>query len=411
MVEDEILMAHEAQVKREGLPYLLPVRVAYDGPLPEPLDTALGRLQYVYWRGEEDDGMLVSTIQQSLEKPDHKLPLEAVGGAVPLDSNFYIVRPTDRECLSAIDRRDSIVLIKGARQMGKTSLLTRSLQKSREKGAICLRTDFQKLTSSSMKNEEIFFYSLAEMLSDQFPNVALPEDVWNQNRSAIFNFQRYIEREILGKADKHVVWALDEVDKLFACSYGGDVFALFRSWHNDRAFEPDGVWKNLTMAIAYATEPHLFITDINQSPFNVGTRLALSDFNLDQLTELNARYSKPLHNLEELTLFQRLTGGQPYLARRGFDYLVQQKATIEELERDADRDEGIFGDHLRRLLVALSNDPGTLEVVKAILRGAPVIDVNMFYRLRAGGLLAGSSERDFRIRCDTYTTYLTQHLF
>jgi len=31
------------------------------------------------------------------------------------------------------------------------------------------------------------------------------------------------------------------------------------------------------MAIAYATEAHMFITDMNQSPFNVGTRLSLAD--------------------------------------------------------------------------------------------------------------------------------------
>jgi eukaryotic-like serine/threonine-protein kinase len=54
--------------------------------------------------------------------------LEPVGGAVPLDSKFYIVRSTDSEFQSAIARQDSIVLVKGARQVGKTSLLARGLQ-------------------------------------------------------------------------------------------------------------------------------------------------------------------------------------------------------------------------------------------------------------------------------------------
>ena len=45
------------------------------------------------------------------------------------------------------------------------------------------------------------------------------------------------------------------------------------------------------MAIAYATEAHLFITDVNQSPFNVGTRLTVEDFTLSQVADLNERYS------------------------------------------------------------------------------------------------------------------------
>src|SRR5215510_2425524 len=43
--------------------------------------------------------------------------LEPVGGAVPLDSEFYIVRPVDEEFRAAIARGDSIVLVKGARQV------------------------------------------------------------------------------------------------------------------------------------------------------------------------------------------------------------------------------------------------------------------------------------------------------
>jgi hypothetical protein len=64
---------------------------------------------------------------------------------------------------------------------------------------------------------------------------------------------------------------------LFSHKYASDIFSLFRSWHNLRALDPYGPWCRLTIAIAYATEAHLFISDLNQSPFNVGTRLTLED--------------------------------------------------------------------------------------------------------------------------------------
>ena len=88
------------------------------------------------------------------------------------------------------------------------------------------------------------------------------------------NFERFLRREVLSKIDRQIVWGLDEVDRLFSCAFGSDIFGLFRSWHNKRALDPAGPWQHLTLVIAYATEAHLFITDLNQSPFNVGTRLA-----------------------------------------------------------------------------------------------------------------------------------------
>src|SRR5205814_9448331 len=115
-----------------------------------------------------------------------------------------------------------------------------------------------------------------------------PEDVPN------VNFRRFMRRAALGRDAGHLVWGLDEIDRLFDHSYAGDLFALFRAWHNERALDPTGPWARLTLAIAYATEAHLFISDLNQSPFNVGTRLELSDFTGQQVTELNRRYGSPL---------------------------------------------------------------------------------------------------------------------
>ena len=72
-----------------------------------------------------------------------------------------------------------------------------------------------------------------------------------------------------------VLWAVDEFDRLFTSPLGGEGCGLLRSWHNARAWDPGLPWNRLTIAIAYATEAHLFIDDLNQSPFNVGTRLML----------------------------------------------------------------------------------------------------------------------------------------
>jgi tRNA A-37 threonylcarbamoyl transferase component Bud32 len=335
---------------------------------------------------------------------------EPGGGAVSLDSEFYIVRPTDEEFRYAIARQDSIVLVKGAHQMGKTSLLARGLQHARAAGTKVVLTDFQKLNAAHFVSAETLFMALAEMIADQLELEVMPDQVWNSKRGANVNFERYLRREVLGKIESAVVWGLDEVDRLFSCNFGSEVFGLFRSWHNERSLDPTGPWERFTMAIAYATEAHLFITDMNQSPFTVGTRLALEDFSLGQVSELNLRYGLPLRDSMEIERFYRLVGGHPYLVSHGLHEMAVHGTTLASFEANADRDEGPFGDHLRRILVLLAQDQALCDVVRGVLEGRPCPTAVSFYRLRSAGIMSGESVIDVRPRCNLYKTYLKRYL-
>ena len=358
---------------------------------------------------EED---AVSTLPRSSPAPaaDAHTRLEPVGGAMPLDSKFYIVRHTDEEFRVAIARQDSIVLIKGARQVGKTSLLARGLQQARAAGARVVLTDLQKLNAGDLASATTFYLALADLIADQLGLDVAPDAVWNARRGPSINFERYIRREALGKISGSLVWGLDEVDRLFTCSFGSEVFGLFRSWHNERSLDPAGPWQRLTMAIAYATEAHLFITDMNQSPFNVGTRLMLEDFSRSQVADLNERYGSPLRDEGEVARYYRLVSGHPYLVRCGLQEMIVQRLDLTALEAIADRDDGPFGDHLRRIIASLEQDPAIREVARAILQGRPCPTQESFYRLRSAGLFTGSSARDVRPRCQLYAAYLEKRL-
>lgn len=336
--------------------------------------------------------------------------LESVGGAVPLDSEFYVMRPTDAEFHAALSRRDSIVLIKGARQVGKTSLLARGLQRGREAGAKVVLTDFQSLNAGCLESVENLFLAIAGLIADQLDLDVFPDQVWHQQLSPSVNFERYWRREVLAKSESPIVWGMDEVDQLFTCDFGSEVFGLFRSWHNKRALDPAGPWRRLTLAIVYATEAHLFITDMNQSPFNVGTRLQLEDFTAEQAEELNRRYGSPLRDRTETARFFNLVGGHPYLVRRGLYEMVARGIDFAALEARADHDEGPYGDHLHRLLLSLMQDAALCDVVRGVLRGQPCPTPESFYRLRSAGLMAGDSPKLVRPRCQLYTRYLERNL-
>jgi hypothetical protein len=411
------MLAHELQIansaaQKTGKPLILPVRINFRLPLPSQLAAILDGIQYAQWQGPQDSQSLMTEISESLQNLPKAAPrrLEAVGGAVPVDSVFYIVRPTDEEFHRALERKDSIILIKGARQMGKTSLMARGLQEARKAGSKVIFTDFQKLNTSHLESVDNLFLALAEWIADQLDLDVTPSDVWNPHRGPSMNFERFLRREILTKISQPLIWGMDEVDRLFSCSFGSEVFGLFRSWHNERSLDPGGPWQNLTLAIAYATEAHMFITDMNQSPFNVGTRLVMADFTPLQLEELNRRYGSPLRDEGELKQFYDLVGGQPYLTRRGLHELASNNLRFRDFEVQATRDEGPYGDHLRRLLVSLAEDATLSNFTRDMLSGKHNAPVEVFYRLRSSGLVAGESAREMTPRCKLYALYLARHL-
>jgi DNA-binding winged helix-turn-helix (wHTH) protein len=335
--------------------------------------------------------------------------IEPPGGALPLHSHFYVSRNADDKFCNAITRHDSIVLVKGARQVGKTSLLARGLEAARMLGTTVLLIDFQHFGEAAFESCDKLLLAMAELIAHQIGLPAQPNQSWNDCLSPGTNFERFLRREVLASDEDHFVLALDEVDRLFAYDYASEIFGLFRSWHNLRALDPHGPWYRLTIAIAYATEAHLFITDLNQSPFNVGTRLRLDDFTGEQMAELNGRYNNPLDEAR-LARFRRLVGGHPYLAQRGLYEIHQQKYDLAGLEQNADREGGPFADHLHRLLISLQQDQNLLQELREFLLSGSNLTNTTFYRLRSAGVLSGETVDEARPRCDLYARNLKRHL-
>ena len=428
ILEYELQTAHQAAQIQAGKPRILPVRVGYTGALPTSLALILDALQYSLWQDKSDNAQLVEEITAALKAPASSTidENEVTWGAVALDSKFYIARATDTEFINAVARQDSIVLVKGARQMGKTSLLARGLQKARDAGAQIVLTDFQTLTEAELNDPTRFCMALCRTFKSQLDLDVSIRSVWDEDAGPGENLAYFLRREVLKKTSAPVVWGMDEVDRLFTSAFGSEIFGLFRSWHNARALDPKGTWARLTLAIAYATEAHLFITDPNQSPFNVGTRLVLEDFTREQVAELNRRYGSPLRDAGERERFYQLVGGYPFLTRCGLSAMAQQGLSLAALEMQEEESEpfglslpvkearveedGPWGDHLHRILVMLAKNPGLMEALRGALRGASTLSDTDFYRLRSAGIMVGATASQARPRCQLYQDYLTRHL-
>jgi hypothetical protein len=412
MLAYEVQVAHKASQRTGGKPRLLPVRLNFTEALRDQLEI-LNPIQHVTWRGEGDDDALVQELAAAIVRPSTVVPryVPPVGGALPIDDEFYITRPTDGDLRAAIERKESIVLIKGARQMGKTSLLVRGLKAARGMRATTVYTDYQKLNLSQLTNLETFYKSLCEWLTEELDLDLNVDEIWNPKRTANFNLERFVERTILPNVRGHLVWAMDETDRLFDIPFKDEFFGLLRSWYNDRQIKTESGWGNLTILIAYATEPTLFISNLSQSPFNIGLDLELADFTPDQVEQMNQKYGSPLTRFEDVKSFHGLVGGQPHLVRRGLFEMRMRNYTLEQFVDLAGKDDGPYGDHLRRILVVLARNPLLSEALRQHLAHSAVLGSDAFYRLRRAGLLLGAAPAEARARCRLYADYLRRHLF
>ncbi|HLK59061.1 MAG TPA: AAA-like domain-containing protein [Chthonomonadaceae bacterium] len=412
MLEFEIETAHDQQSKT-GKPAILPVMIGEEKVEDGVIAALIKPLNTFVWTSVTDDQKLVvellSAIQEPLKPRVEEIKLEPVGGAVPPDSPFYIRRATDQEFSQALQDRESILLVKGARQMGKTSLLAQGTRQARNAGWRCGMTDFQKLNSAQMASEEVFYKLLAATLARQLKFKYDFDNEWDDIFGANLNMETFL-RELLDAEEEPLVWFMDEVDKLFLAPFASDFFGLVRSWHNSRSTEPDGPWGKLTVVISYATEAHLFIQDLNQSPFNVGRKLELEDFNLQQTVDLNGRYGSPLKSYQEVEQLHVLVAGQPFLTRKALDALATGKYDFANLLAEADRDDGPFNDHLKRILVSVSRLPAVMENVQLLLKGQAMTSRDAYYRLLASGVIKQGREGQANFRCELYARYLRGHL-
>ncbi len=407
MVEAELEIASSEYQKR-GLPRILPVRICRDEPVQGPLAVYLASLQYGVWHGPQDDESLLKEVQRALSDPAPVAvsPEPDTGGLSP-DSPLYIERSADQPFHQALKSQESILLVKGPRQIGKTSLLARGVQTATSTGARYAFTDFQKYSTSLISNEEAFYRALAGSVAKQ---VGFSYDFageWDPVFGSTMNMESFL-REALASDSRPLIWFMDEADKLFGSPFASDFYGLVRSWHNSRATDVSGPWRKLTVVIAYATEAHLFIQDLNQSPFNVGRRFDLEEFNLAQVSNLNERSGSPMRNGIEVERLMALVGGQPFLVRRALGVL-QSGTSLTDLLGSAGRDDGPFGDHLKRILVSVSKFETVLAAVRAILAGQAVESQDGLYRLIAAGVVATKAGGGHAFRNELYKKYLSEH--
>ncbi|MFZ4656343.1 MAG: AAA-like domain-containing protein [Caldilineaceae bacterium] len=335
--------------------------------------------------------------------------LEPPTGAVTLRDKFYLEREADEILRDQLTRAGTTTLIRAPRQTGKTSVVSRGIHHANGAGFHSVYVSFQPMVETgALTSLDRFLYELGAILCRKLKvDKTLFDQAWSSSYDAPQKLTFFWEDHIFPRYDRPIILAIDEADSLLPKPYAQGVFSLLRSWHEQRAFDPER-WNLLNLVLVISTEPYLLIQDINQSPFNVGERLELLDFSEAQVQILNQRHGSPVTHTE-MANFIALLGGHPYLTRLALYEMAKHKKSWNAITKAAMTDQGIFRDHLQDLFKKIYQQPTLQSALLTIIRTHRCHDQSALIRLLRAGVVKGSGDR-FSCRCELYRQYLEPRL-
>jgi hypothetical protein len=333
-------------------------------------------------------------------------------GAMPPDSPYYIERQVDRKIHELLETPGATVTVKGYRQSGKSSVLARLHARAIESGRACCILDFQGLDAEMFRSTKEFFPALAQNIAD-----GLEVDVdsgadWSVRRGAKQNLRIFLEKHILALLDRPVLLLFDEADLAFPYpEVREELFSTLRFWHNLRANKLNlKTWKRVGLVVAHSTEPGLWISALNQSPFNVAHEFTLDDFKAKEVGGLDVSYGHKLRGEAEGNALMELVGGHPHLVRLALYTMATEPCSFAVLEAAAVNEDGPFATHLGHMLNILYNDDSLLRAVRKILKYGKCDDERIFHRLWSVGLIRGETRHKVWLRYKIYDRYFRKKL-
>ncbi len=349
----------------------------------------------------------ISTQTSTLQAKQQQIQLEEPEGQVELGSRFYIQRPPiEKDSCETVLKPGALIRIKAPRQMGKSSLLSRTLAYAKYKGNQVAHLYFQEADSDVFRELDSFLqWFCASIASELNLNDNLAE-YWQGVLGSKNKCTKYFQRYLLTSIESPLVLGLDEVDLIFQYpKIASDFFGLLRAWH-EKAKNED-VWKKLRLVIVHSKEVYIPL-NINQSPFNVGLPIELPELTLSQIADLVNRHQLDWQpeNVEKL---MALTGGHPYLVRQALYQIARGRIDLSKLFELAPTEEGIYGDHLRRQLSYLREDPEIMEAFKDLVASDRPLHVesHLAFKLRSLGLVKLQGNQIIPM-CNLYYQYFRE---
>ncbi len=326
-------------------------------------------------------------------------------GSVPLDSSFYLERaPIQEQVYQEIKKSGALIRIKAPREMGKTSLLLRILDYGNRLGYRTVSLNLEQVDQAILSDLNQFLRWLCANVARLVQLQPRLDDYWDEDLGSNISATIYFQDYLLEQIDTPLVLALDEVNQVFEHpQVAKDFLPLLRSWYEEAKTLP--IWQKLRLIVVHSTEIYVPL-QLNQSPFNVGLPVHLTDFSLDEVQHLARRYGLDWADGKEARQLMAMVGGHPVLVNLALYHLSRDKVTLLQLLKTAPTSTGIYSHHLQRHWTTLQEQPKLAQALDTVLNATEPVALApiLAYKLSSMGLIKKLGEGAIA-GCELYRRY------
>jgi len=258
------------------------------------------------------------------------------GGTLEGDAPSYVSRSADEELFASL-RRGEFSYILTSRQMGKSSLMVRTSERLRKNGIVAVTIDLTSIGQNLTVDQ--WYNDMLEKLGERLKLEKEMEDYWlnKQHLSPLQKWRSALTDVMLKRINEPVVIFIDEIDVVRRLPFSTDeFFACIRELYNRRT--EDATLKRLTFCLLGVASPSDLIRDTRLTPFNIGNRIELRDFEVSQALVLAKGLKQDAE--QNRILIDRVThwtGGHPYLTQRLCKAVAKAKEGTITKAGDVDR--------------------------------------------------------------------------
>lgn len=302
-----------------------------------------------------------------------------IGGTLQRNAPSYVPRQADKDLYEGL-AEGKFCYVLTSRQMGKSSLMVRTAARLREEGAAVAVLDLTAI-GQNLSTEQ-WYDGLLTRTGQQLDLEDELEDFWveQERLGAMQRWMRAIREVVLARYKGRVVIFLDEIDAVRSLPFSTDeFFAGIREFYNRRTEDPE--LERLTFCLLGVATPSDLIRDTRTTPFNIGQRVELRDFNEREAAPLAEGFGRGTQPGE--ALIRRVlhwTGGHPYLTQRLCQMVAASEGAASAAGVDRLCEEMFLSSRARE------RDDNLLFVRERILRSeadrAALLD--LYARVRAG---------------------------